>query len=193
MLTYDVWSRLLKERIICLNGPVDDQSSAGLVASLLYLEADNPEKPISFYINSGGGSVTSGMAIYDTMQYIQSEVSTICLGQAASMASLLLCAGAKGRRYCLPVSLSKFSAISDLLSLVAAFLNHDTPTIRRIRWAGNRYCHSSKTDTPCTRAAEQYLQDTFDRQEIIITGRDIYNDGTRSFYGCTRSARARHH
>jgi len=104
MLTYDVWSRLLKERIVCLNGPVNDQSSAGIVASLLYLEADNPEKPISFYINSPGGSVTAGMALYDTMEYIQSPITTICLGQAASMGSLLLAAGAPGRRYCLPHS-----------------------------------------------------------------------------------------
>jgi len=102
--TYDVFSRLLKERIIMLQGSVDDQSSAAIVAMLLYLEADNPEKPISLYINSPGGSVTAGLAIYDTMQYIQSEVQTICLGQAASMGSLLLCGGAPGKRYCLPHS-----------------------------------------------------------------------------------------
>jgi ATP-dependent Clp protease protease subunit len=101
---YDVFSRLLKERIIMLQGSVDDQSSAAIVAMLLYLEADNPEKPISLYINSPGGSVTAGLAIYDTMQYIQSEVQTICLGQAASMGSLLLCGGAPGKRYCLPHS-----------------------------------------------------------------------------------------
>ena len=87
-----------------LQGSVDDQSSAAIVAMLLYLDADNPEKPVSLYINSPGGSVTAGMAIYDTMQYIQSEVQTICLGQAASMGSLLLCGGAAGKRYCLPHS-----------------------------------------------------------------------------------------
>ncbi|KAF2169531.1 hypothetical protein M409DRAFT_64645 [Zasmidium cellare ATCC 36951] len=102
--TYDIFSRLLKERIICLNGEVEETSSASIVAQLLFLEAENPSKPISLYINSPGGSVTAGLAIYDTMQYIQSPVSTICLGQAASMGSLLLCGGAKGKRYCLPHS-----------------------------------------------------------------------------------------
>ncbi|KAK4497544.1 hypothetical protein PRZ48_011995 [Zasmidium cellare] len=102
--TYDIFSRLLKERIICLNGEVEETTSASIVAQLLFLEAENPSKPISLYINSPGGSVTAGLAIYDTMQYIQSPVSTICLGQAASMGSLLLCGGAKGKRYCLPHS-----------------------------------------------------------------------------------------
>ncbi|KAI5289071.1 hypothetical protein KEM54_004473 [Ascosphaera aggregata] len=92
------------ERIICLNGQVDETLSASIVAQLLFLEADNPEKPISLYINSPGGSVTAGLAIYDTMTYITSPVSTICIGQAASMGSLLLCGGASGKRYCLPHS-----------------------------------------------------------------------------------------
>jgi ATP-dependent Clp protease protease subunit len=98
----DIFSRLLKERIICLNGEVEEVSSASIVAQLLFLEAENPQKPINLYINSPGGSVTAGLAIYDTMQYIQSPVTTICLGQAASMGSLLLCGGAPGRRFCLP-------------------------------------------------------------------------------------------
>jgi ATP-dependent Clp protease protease subunit len=102
--TYDIFSRLLKERIVCLNGEVEETTSASIVAQLLFLEADNPQKNISLYINSPGGSVTAGLAIYDTMQYIQSPVTTICLGQAASMGSLLLCGGAKGQRYCLPHS-----------------------------------------------------------------------------------------
>lgn len=89
---------------MCLNGHVDDTMSASVVAQLLFLEADNPEKPIFMYINSQGGSVTAGLAIYDTMHYIQSEVSTICVGQAASMGSLLLCGGASKKRYCLPHS-----------------------------------------------------------------------------------------
>ena len=102
--TSDIFSRLLKERIICLNGEVDETTSASIVAQLLFLEAENPQKPINLYINSPGGSVTAGLAIYDTMQYIQNPVSTICLGQAASMGSLLLCGGAPGTRYCLPHS-----------------------------------------------------------------------------------------
>ncbi|GGA71458.1 ATP-dependent Clp protease proteolytic subunit [Arenimonas soli] len=101
---YDIYSRLLKERVIFLVGPIDDYMANVIVAQLLFLEADNPEKDISLYINSPGGIVTSGMAIYDTMQFIRPDVSTICVGQAASMGSLLLAAGAAGKRYCLPSS-----------------------------------------------------------------------------------------
>ncbi len=99
---YDIYSRLLKERIIFLTGPVFDQVGALIAAQLLFLEAENPSKDISFYINSPGGAVTSGLAIYDTMQYIRCDVSTVCIGQAASMGSLLLAAGAPGKRYALP-------------------------------------------------------------------------------------------
>ncbi len=99
---YDIYSRLLKERIIFLTGPVFDQVGALIAAQLLFLEAENPSKDISFYINSPGGAVTSGLAIYDTMQYIRCDVSTVCIGQAASMGSLLLSAGAPGKRYALP-------------------------------------------------------------------------------------------
>jgi ATP-dependent Clp protease protease subunit len=101
---YDIYSRLLKERIIFMVGPVNDAVSSVVCAQLLFLEAENPNKDISIYINSPGGVVTSGLAIYDTMQYIRPEVSTVCIGQAASMGSLLLAAGAKGKRYCLPNS-----------------------------------------------------------------------------------------
>jgi ATP-dependent Clp protease protease subunit len=101
---FDIYSRLLKERIVFLTGAVFDHVSALLCAQLLFLESDNPAKEISFYINSPGGVVSSGLAIYDTMQYIRSPVSTVCIGQAASMGSLLLCAGAKGKRYALPNS-----------------------------------------------------------------------------------------
>lgn len=94
----------VQERIICLNGEVDETMSASIVAQLLFLEADNPQKPIHLYINSPGGSVTAGLAIYDTMTYIASPVSTICVGQAASMGSLLLCGGHPGKRFCLPHS-----------------------------------------------------------------------------------------
>ncbi len=101
---YDIYSRLLKERVIFLVGPVDDHTANVIVAQMLFLEAENPEKDISFYINSPGGVVTAGMAIYDTMQFIKPDVSTICIGQAASMGALLLAAGAKGKRYALPNS-----------------------------------------------------------------------------------------
>ena len=99
---YDIYSRLLKERIIFLTGPVEDHGAAVICAQLLFLESENPTKDIAFYINSPGGIITSGLAIYDTMQYIRPEVSTVCIGQAASMGSLLLTAGAKGKRYSLP-------------------------------------------------------------------------------------------
>ena len=101
---YDIYSRLLKERVIFLVGPIDDYMANVIVAQLLFLEAENPEKDISLYINSPGGVVTSGMAIYDTMQFVKPDVSTICVGQAASMGALLLAAGAKGKRYALPNS-----------------------------------------------------------------------------------------
>ena len=101
---YDIYSRLLRERVIFLVGPVDDMTANVIVAQLLFLEADNPDKDISLYINSPGGSVTAGMAIYDTMQFIKPDVSTLCIGQAASMGALLLAAGEKGKRFCLPNS-----------------------------------------------------------------------------------------
>ena len=99
---YDLFSRLLKERIVMLGSPVTDEIVALVSAQFLFLEAEDPEKDIHFYINSPGGSVTAGMAIYDTMQYIRPDVSTLCVGQAASMGALLLTAGAKGKRYALP-------------------------------------------------------------------------------------------
>src|SRR6188508_1497790 len=99
---YDIYSRLLKERIIFITGPIEDGVASLVVAQLLFLEADNPKKEVSMYINSPGGVVTSGMAIYDTMQFIRPPVATLCVGQAASMGSLLLAAGEKGMRYALP-------------------------------------------------------------------------------------------
>ena len=99
---FDIYSRLLKERIIFVVGPVDDHMSTLVCAQLLFLESENPQKDISMYINSPGGIVTSGLAIYDTMQYIRPEISTVCFGQAASMGSLLLSSGSKGKRYSLP-------------------------------------------------------------------------------------------
>ncbi len=102
--SYDIFSRLLNDRIIMLNGQVDDSSASVIIAQLLYLESQDPDKDISFYINSPGGSVSAGMAIYDTMQYIKCDVSTICMGMAASMGAFLLAAGEKGKRYALPNS-----------------------------------------------------------------------------------------
>jgi ATP-dependent Clp protease protease subunit len=99
---FDIYSRLLKERIIFLTGPIFDQVSALICAQLLFLESENPTKDIAFYINSPGGVVSAGLAVYDTMQYIRSPISTVCIGQAASMGSLLLCAGAAGKRFALP-------------------------------------------------------------------------------------------
>ncbi|MGL4860140.1 MAG: ATP-dependent Clp endopeptidase proteolytic subunit ClpP [Enterobacteriaceae bacterium] len=102
--SYDIFSRLLKERVIFLTGQVEDHMANLIVAQLLFLEAENPEKDIFLYINSPGGVITSGMSIYDTMQFIKPDVSTICMGQACSMGSFLLAAGAKGKRFCLPNS-----------------------------------------------------------------------------------------
>ena len=101
---YDIWSRLLKERIIFLTGPVEDGMASLICAQLLFLESENPKKEIAMYINSPGGVVTSGLAIYDTMQYIKSPVTTVCMGMAASMGAFLLAAGAKGKRFALPNS-----------------------------------------------------------------------------------------
>ena len=103
-MSYDIYSRLHKERVIFLVGQVEDHMANMLVAQLLYLESDNPDKDISLYINSLGGSVTAGMAIYDTMQFIKPDVSTLCIGQAASMGAFLLAGGAKGKRFSLPHS-----------------------------------------------------------------------------------------
>ena len=101
---YDIYSRLLKERVVFLVGPVEDSVANVIVAQLLYLESENPDKDIHFYINSPGGAVSSGLAIYDTMQFVKPAVSTMCVGQAASMGALLLAGGAAGKRYCLPHS-----------------------------------------------------------------------------------------
>jgi ATP-dependent Clp protease protease subunit len=102
--SYDIYSRLLKERIVFVSGPIDDGIATVVTAQLLFLEAENPKKEIAMYINSPGGVVTAGLAIYDTMQYVRPQVSTLCIGQAASAASLLLCAGEKGQRFALPNS-----------------------------------------------------------------------------------------
>lgn len=102
--SYDIYSRLLKERVIFVVGPIEDHMANLIVAQLLFLESENPDKDISLYINSPGGSVTAGLAIYDTMQFIKPDISTLCIGQAASMGAVLLAGGASGKRYCLPHS-----------------------------------------------------------------------------------------
>src|SRR6201991_217164 len=101
---YDIYSRLLKERVVFCVGPVEDYMANVIVAQMLFLESENPDKDINLYINSPGGSVSAGLAIYDTMQYVKPQISTICFGQAASMGAMLLLAGAKGKRYALPNS-----------------------------------------------------------------------------------------
>ncbi len=116
---YDIYSRLLKERVVFLVGPVEDYTANVVVAQLLFLESENPDKDIHLYINSPGGSVTAGLAIYDTMQFIKPDISTLCIGQAASMGALLLTAGAKGKRFALPPRKV-----------------HDTSAFRWIFWAG---------------------------------------------------------
>ena len=125
---YDIYSRLLKERIVFLVGPVNDAVASLVTAQLLFLESENPNKEINFYINSPGGLVTAGLGIYDTMQYINSPVSTLCIGQASSMGSFLLAAGEKGKRYSLPNS----RIISFRSHLVIYQLNSDTLRIDRV-------------------------------------------------------------
>ena len=119
---YDIYSRLLKDRIIFLGGPIDDNVANSVVAQLLFLESEDPDKDIHLYINSPGGVVTAGLAIYDTMQYIKPDVSTICIGQAASMGSLLLAAGAKGKRYALPLPVGPSMRILDFCSSTSSLL-----------------------------------------------------------------------
>ena len=122
--SFDIYSRLLKERVIFLTGQVEDHMANLIVAQMLFLEAENPEKDIYLYINSPGGVITAGMSIYDTMQFIKPDVSTICMGQAASMGAFLLTAGAKGKRFCLPNS------------------RDDSPAVGRLPGPGDRYRNS---------------------------------------------------
>ena len=138
---YDIFSRMLKERIVFLTGPVDDNVAALITAQLLFLEAENPEKDVSFYINSPGGMVSSGLAIYDTMQYIRPDVSTLCIGQAASMGSLLLAAGAHGKRFSLP-----------------SRPDHDPSAVRRLPRPGLRHRDPRPRDPGTARPAERDLR-----------------------------------
>ena len=157
-MTSDIFSRLLKERIICLNGEVDESTSASIVAQLLFLEADAPHKPISLYINSPGGMVTAGLAIYDTMTYIRSPVTTICIGQAASMGSLLLCGGAPGQRFCLPHSRIMVHQVSGGYSGQASDIAIHAKEILRVREQLNRIYLRHLTKKHTMEEIERYME-----------------------------------
>ena len=155
---YDIYSMLLKERIVFLVGPVEDNVANLVVAQLLYLESENPDKDIHLYINSPGGSVTAGMAIYDTMQFIRSDVSPMCIGQAASMGSFLLAAGAPGKRYCLPNSRMMIHQPSGGSRGVAADIEIQAKEILLMRERLNRML-AEHTGQPVERIAEDTDRD----------------------------------
>lgn len=155
---YDIYSMLLKERIVFMVGPVEDNVANLVVAQLLYLESENPDKDIHLYINSPGGSVTAGMAIYDTMQFIRSDVSTMCIGQAASMGSFLLAAGAPGKRYCLPNSRMMIHQPSGGSRGVAADIEIQAKEILLMRERLNQML-ADHTGQPVARIAEDTDRD----------------------------------
>jgi len=148
----------LKERIICLNGQVDQQTSATIVAQLLFLEAENPDKGISLYINSPGGSVSAGLAIYDTMSYIRCPITTICVGQAASMGSLLLCGGSPGQRFCLPHSSIMIHQPSGGYSGQASDIAIHAKEILRIRDQLNKIYQNHLTKSHTIDEIEKYME-----------------------------------
>src|ERR1700744_3435530 len=158
---FDIFSRLLKERIIFLTGAVYDQVSALICAQLLFLESENPSKDISFYINSPGGIVTAGLAIYDTMCYIRSPVSTICIGQAASMGSLLLCGGAEGQRYCLPHSRIMVHQVSGGFHGQASDIAIHAKEILRVREQLNRIYKTHLTKDHSLEEIEKVMERDF--------------------------------
>ncbi len=157
---YDIFSRLLKERIIFVTGPVEDGMSTLIVAQLLFLEAENPKKEISMYINSPGGVVTSGLAIYDTMQYIKPDVATMCLGQAASMAAVLLAAGTKGKRYALPHARVMLHQVLGGVEGQATDIEIHAREILRIREELNRIL-AKHTNQPIDRISKDTERDYF--------------------------------
>lgn len=158
--SYDIYSRLLKERVIFLVGPVEDYMANLVVAQLLFLESENPDKDIHLYINSPGGSVTAGMSIYDTMQFIKPDVSTMCIGQAASMGAFLLAAGAPGKRYCLPNSRNMIHQPSGGAQGQATDINIHAQEILKIRARLNK-CLALHTGQPIERIAEDTERDNF--------------------------------
>lgn len=185
----DIFSRLLKERIITLNGPVHDGLSSVIVAQLLFLEAENPTKPINLYINSPGGSVTAGLAIYDTMNYIQAPVSTICIGQAASMGSLLLAGGAKGRRYCLPHSSVMVHQPSGGYAGQATDIAIHAKEILRVRERLNMIYQKHLTKPHTLEEIGMYLDRYPDHPNLKSYTYSLHreNHGARPVYGCRRS------
>ncbi|MBO20751.1 MAG: ATP-dependent Clp endopeptidase, proteolytic subunit ClpP [Rhodospirillaceae bacterium] len=157
---YDIYSRLLKERIIFLTGPVGDEVASLICAQLLFLEAENPKKDISFYINSPGGIVTSGLSIYDTMQYIRPDVATLCVGQAASMGSLLLSGGAAGKRYALPNARIMVHQPSGGFQGQATDIEIHAQEILKIRQRLNEI-YAGHTGQPVEKIAEALERDRF--------------------------------
>lgn len=157
---YDIYSRLLKERIIFLTGPVGDEVASLICAQLLFLEAENPKKDISFYINSPGGIVTSGLSIYDTMQYIRPDVATLCVGQAASMGSLLLSGGAAGKRYALPNARIMVHQPSGGFQGQATDIEIHAQEILKIRQRLNEI-YAGHTGQPVDKIAEALERDRF--------------------------------
>ncbi|PCJ93026.1 MAG: ATP-dependent Clp endopeptidase, proteolytic subunit ClpP [Porticoccaceae bacterium] len=158
--SYDIYSRLLKERVIFLVGPVEDYMANLIVAQLLYLESENPDKDIHLYINTPGGSVTAGMAIYDTMQFIKPDVSTMCIGQAASMGAFLLAAGAPGKRYCLPNSRNMIHQPSGGAQGQATDIHIQAQEILKIRERLNE-CLARHTGQTVEKIAEDTERDNF--------------------------------
>ena len=158
--SYDIYSRLLKERVIFLVGEVNDQTANLVVAQLLFLESENPDKDISFYINSPGGSVSAGMAIFDTMQFIKPEVSTLCMGMAASMGSFLLMAGAKGKRFALPNSKIMIHQPSGGASGQATDIEIHAREIIKTREQLNKI-YADRTGQPLGKIAEDMERDRY--------------------------------
>ena len=158
--SYDIYSRLLKDRIVFLGTPVDDDVANVVIAQLLFLESEDPDKDINLYINSPGGSVTSGLAIYDTMQYVRPQVSTICMGQAASMGALLLCAGAKGKRFALPHSRIMIHQVSGGVSGQATDVEIHAREIMRLKASLNEII-SRHSGQPIERVQNDAERDYF--------------------------------
>jgi ATP-dependent Clp protease, protease subunit len=158
--SYDIYSRLLKDRIIFLGTPIDDDVANVVIAQMLFLESEDPDKDINLYINSPGGSVTAGLAIYDTMQYVRPPVSTICMGQAASMGALLLCAGAKGKRYSLPHARVMIHQVSSGVSGQATDIEIHAKEILLLKDRLNHILHRH-TGQPLERVSQDTERDYF--------------------------------